>query len=109
MEVQSHDDLACLVLAEGMLYAVRYVGGKPHLRLQWHVGGTAVALYMFQQPLALSLVACRVDVVIHHVKGNEPAAELLVAHQAGEHHEVVGVFRVLYGYQNLLVVASLVY
>ena len=62
---------------------------------------------MFEQSLALLLVVAHVFVLIHHIETNQTAVQLLVSHQEGEAHQVVGIFGIAHGDEYLLVVGAL--
>ena len=103
--VHAHDDLAGIVLHEGVLDAVGNVGSQSALRLHAHVGRCGGVLCTFQHTSAGSLVLSGTLVVVDHVEPYEPAVQPVVAHHDGQLHQVVGVVVVLQRQQQLLVVA----
>ena len=105
MEVQTHYYLTGLELAESVFYAVGDVRRYADLRLDGHVGGTARMLYMLHKAASVLLVLRCVDVVVDNIEGYEAPVQPAVAHERGESDEAVGIFGVLHGYENLLVVA----
>lgn len=80
-----------------MLDAIGDVGSYSDLGLREHIGGCCYLAAMFEQSLALLLVVAHVFVLIHHIETNQTAVQLLVSHQEGEAHQVVGIFGIAHG------------
>ena len=107
VEVQTHQNLRCLILLERVLDAVGYVCRYAHLSLQGHIHGACHLLQMLEQASALLLVLLSVDVVVDHVECHDTLVALWIAHHHCQRHQVVGIFGVLHGYEYLLVVGNL--
>ena len=107
MHVHADNDLGTLKLVEGVLDAIGDVGSYSDLGLREHIGGCCYLAAMFEQSLALLLVVAHVFVLIHHIETNQTAVQLLVSHQEGEAHQVVGIFGIAHGNEYLLIVGAL--
>ncbi len=106
VHVHANEDLRGLKLLEGVLDAVGDVGRHAHLRLQGHVRTGRIALYLFEDMSTLLLVATHVGIVVHHIQRYDGPVQLRVAGHDGDAHQTGGVFLVLHGYENFLVIVD---
>ena len=90
-----------------MLDAVGDIGSDANLRLRHHVGGCGKLTAMVQQLSTLFLLVSHILVIIHHIQTNQSSVQLLVSHQEGKVHQIIGIFRILHRYENLLIACLL--
>ena len=107
MHVHADDDFGTLEFVECMLDAVGDIGCDADLRLRHHIGGCGKLTAMIQQLSALFLLVSHILVIIHYVQADQSSVQFLVSHQEGETHQIIGIFRILHRYENLLIACLL--